>query len=1354
MPEHEIHWTALPRRASGEQLELDVFVSPRLGTDGLAVRYKLAEFPELANWTARVKAPGALAFGVSFDGGPPVAATIMPPDAYDEELWDHLFPPGTPVRPWSFRDLGSRPLRSFPVRWVLAYLRDVYREVGREPGWRLPRPADLDRVRDPLGQIPDSRVPEEYDNTEPHPRPGGGEQPQGCLTAILAPLCRLLRPLRRWRWVRRLCRWLAPLCGTGEPRESVEYRHRPVPPRPDDPYAEIEDLMEAHGAVPPFEARDPNLEAELGRYPVHRAFAETMRFYDRREADPGAEGPAPEPEWDFHRRLGALADYPELMRRLGLTIRLRVPRPPGAPAKVAVVPRLGGSERPGIDIAPATACMLDGDRFHAQPRAGSDLAAGMLDLSGADDRLRSTSRRFDLVQVDADGAAIKAVIAGASLERREQLRREGLGYLDPEAEPEPLPATRSGGIAIVREGRAWGLKGRLERVRAHHQSSGGEPLFADEVVRGYEVWVKREDEGWLSLCRRRGLYRLVDDANALVGTREVEDHGYVKRSGATSAEPDSDLYLHEAIVRWTGWSLAAPLPGQVMTGAEEREAMVSKAGTGLRLETRFVAAAGSMPRLRFGQEYRFAMVWVDLAGRPLTQLEGGPTDADRDRVSAPIAYHRFEPLPPPSLLPFGAYAPGGSLERLVVRSDFDLGPDQWLAKVAPGLLFAAADQRRVFPPKTSQLMAELHGCFDQLIDAGRVAEAFELAAREKGTFEDPAPAVLPFGETQKLVEAGAETVVNKHPDQVLVAPYLPDPLARGLLLRDVPGLTLAGGVSGDPLEVAKVPGKEGAMLRVPFSGEWPDRESLRLRAAGDDPGAAPHWDKAKRVLTIQLEKAAVATVPYSCYYEPDKLDLLGIWDWIDDGVQGELEALARQSVHWMLAPWRELVLVHAVQRPLREPFLGPDAFAERRPGETGAIVSGTASADPASAGQVDLEALWEDWRDDLPKTTGLVKEPHAATVGHWQAGTPMPPQRQEFGDTRHRLVRYRLCASSRFREYMPEGIEQDTKRQGPERLVSVPATVAPDPPRIAYAVPAFGWRQEEGPAGDAVLGVGERLRRTRLGGGLRVFLGRPWYSSGEGERLAVVVPGPDEPATTPVSRIGIDPTVGESAWPRTRELEAAMFAGAECWEAVELSERPARVGIASYVPKFDPQRQLWACDVSLEMATLPWEEWPFIRLALARHQPDAVRGARLSKVELAQWAQLAPDRRLVVERTGADEVKVVLRGRGRLAPQANRMVVAAEVAPSGAPDELEWAPAAGGAAPQLGLDLWAAGHKHRRESESEELIWEAEVEVPPVAGALRLSVRELEQREGEGEGEGEVATGVHRFTYADAVRLA
>jgi hypothetical protein len=72
------------------------------------------------------------------------------------------------------------------------------------------------------------------------------------------------------------------------------------------------------------------------------------------------------------------------------------------------------------------------------------------------------------------------------------------------------------------------------------------------------------------------------------------------------------------------------------------------------------------------------------------------------------------------------------------------------------------------------------------------------------------------------------------------------------------------------------------------------------------------------------------------------------------------------------------------------------------------------------------------------------------------------------------------------------------------------------------------------------------------------------------------------------------------------------------------------VDIAPHDVFYDPDRQLWYCDIEVTWGA---SYYPFIRLALARYQPTSVPGAHLSKVVLADFMPLVSDRWLNVSQT-------------------------------------------------------------------------------------------------------------------------
>jgi hypothetical protein len=241
--------------------------------------------------------------------------------------------------------------------------------------------------------------------------------------------------------------------------------------------------------------------------------------------------------------------------------------------------------------------------------------------------------------------------------------------------------------------------------------------------------------------------------------------------------------------------------------------------------------------------------------------------------------------------------------------------------------------------------------------------------------------------------------------------------------------------------------------------------------------------------------------------------------------------------------------------------------------------------------------------------------------------------RHHFNDTKHHRVTYRAVATSRFCDYFtptlgPAGPDRDFTRPSEPVVVDIPASARPDAPRVLYVVPTFGWERQ----------TSTNLKRSmRFGGGLRVYLDRPWYSSGDGELLGVVLYGESAPINREawkhlVTQWGLDPI-----WDADR-----LAAIPDRWnfprnvaEEIGLSlEEPTpagalgkgRVNVAGHEVGFDGTR--WYCDLTVE--TYQDDYSPFIRLALARYQPHALDDAKLSRVVLADFAQLTPDRALLV----------------------------------------------------------------------------------------------------------------------------
>jgi hypothetical protein len=84
------------------------------------------------------------------------------------------------------------------------------------------------------------------------------------------------------------------------------------------------------------------------------------------------------------------------------------------------------------------------------------------------------------------------------------------------------------------------------------------------------------------------------------------------------------------------------------------------------------------------------------------------------------------------------------------------------------------------------------------------------------------------------------------------------------------------------------------------------------------------------------------------------------------------------------------------------------------------------------------------------------------------------------------------------------------------------------------------------------------------------------------------------------------------------------------------------VEIAPHDVAYDPERDLWFCDIEIDPGL---SYWPMIRLALARYQPVSVSGAELSEVVLADFMPLVANRWLNV-RHDEGRLRVAVFGHG------------------------------------------------------------------------------------------------------------
>jgi hypothetical protein len=1439
----QVLWSALPNGFTGEgKARVSIVVSPRLEPDTGHTEQPLMQFAPFVDWPRTLAQNVLPQLQLEFDlgvGKAPIHTTVTATSIADSTLWTKLFLATTRVRSRTTPEqmltrATPRTLRSFPASLVHEHVQALFHNTS----------ALLARQR--LAANSGKSGNGDSGPTLPH------FPSLRWLNDQLGP--KVVNITKYPDWTHTV---LDTIRDTGTiPLEGSEPGQPPSPPHL---HAATEGTPTA-GQAPSTKIKfidrvksaayqNPNNHQRL-------AFAETFRFYDRQR---GIEmKPPPQlnpPTLDFHDACSLLGDYPELLRKFGLVIDVVVSDlphnlPPTSRVRVAFADSPSGDARsvkPGL--RPWTQVnYAKGQRFEAAPNPGGELSGRMLNLGKPDTWL--------ITELDVDGAAQKYLTFAHSVA---QLAPENPKNSDA-PDSASLPAQRCAGVTVLHKNRDAAVAARVDHQAEHGTTVQANPalnpditLFAEDLVRGYRVDVGLVNpatgnvRAWMSLCQRTGTYHVRRDGQPPYQiTGIAPDEGYVKSSVASSVPNSDDLYLHEAVFGWDGWSAVAPRPGKTINHNDQPEAVDPPLSPDFPLDAKFQPQPGTLPPLRYGRRYRLRARVVDLAGNSL-----GPAEAiDNTTASEEITYRRWEPVPPPVVVPTKPFNEGESVLRLVIRStvedpasvygalrgDSEHGP--FSATDNLDRSYRGYDERYIAPPKTSQQMAEQHGEFDAFFGAGKPQDTatmfFAAASREAATFLDtqitePHP---PYIEHDLLAEGSIHVAKHSvrdtdpptklpvprgsglkpgeyviHDGIQLLVPYLPDPLARGASLRGLPG--------AEPNHL------------VEFPGQWPESWPFQLRIEEGD--QAPLWNAAARVLTVYLPKAEVAHVLLSSVLEPSDTEVFRVYSLLrgetlraepTDHDYARLAVATTAGEDWMVTPFVELVLVHAVERPLQPPQLTELTF-DRRAAETFAALTGTVSAHAQSTGRLDIDAAWTEWLDDVtePKPRLVTLHAHVedfrlqpgetnAPIGRDDLIKENPVQydrhrvRHEFGDTRHRNVTYTPTATTRFREYLSDKVTSKPElitQVGSPNLAThpaplpVPSSRRPDPPEVLYLVPTFRWKRVQ----DQQQQIHQRRRA-----GLRVYLKRPWFSSGDDELLAVVLDnqarptlgGPLRPdvrgelaaagldddlldeaglqagatqltpgallgavaqvvakrankggnpltmrrasgAADPgppgsdhyVSRWGVDPVWADATTLAGPTLHSFPNLGAYDVDLSLAENANLKVAVAAFAPQFDDQRGLWYCDIDVDLGVAETSAYfPFLRLALARYQPYSIPGLNLSKVVLADFAQLIPNRTTTAQSTDSHALRVTLAGAatfndlgrqwgsGQTAVAAShQVIVSVQTRPQD--DDLAWQPT--GSSGELTYQLVNG-----------QSIWTGDL-VPPIADLLadyRLMVEEYE----------------------------
>jgi hypothetical protein len=934
MASQTIVWVTIPNGFNGTRGRISVVVLPRLqpNADGTLGPFDFVDWPKHCG-------PGKIAFDVVFPGVRVTADIVSQPDS---AKWTALFDKNTFVRPYEL-DANSGVFGSYPAAPLHAEIKSGYQRICEQSPIDRPAPADVAAGFSDVARLFDPASQVSVENS-------------GTLTESEQQRVLLARSLF-------------------QPGATLANR---IDQLVDLAKADAQQSAAALGARRNYTAIVPDTSEAMDKFVQLAVFLKQPRG-----AASASLHSASDTTLDFHQRLSALGDYPEMMRKLGLVIELEIDMNAipeaelDAPSTIRVEPRfLVAPDHATVLLAPSTVYICKrASVFAAAPKnlndGGNEIVGGFLNLQR---RTPAGDSEFSIIQVDVDSSAMKTLdLVGRAVQGGQQ----GTGAQPQHGAMSPI---RTSGISITRTSNARLLHEVL--VSGFDNSNALVPgsdssvrLFADDLIRGYRVDIRNlKSDAWHSLHGRVGTYEFLSSGERDTVTDEGTSQPNVVQPVAdgqgpapTTHDPSAANYVSESLFLWQGWSLAAPRPVDALPQPKESARVSTLPGT-FNLKTTF--SAKSLPRLRFGERYEIRARTVDLAGNSLsvddaTSALGAIPAQQRPVLPATgqdFAFQRFEPIASPVAVLRAQARQGDATDRIVARSTLSGTPADFTAANPD---FLNTNERHIVSPKTFQMMAEMSGRFDASIGTRtNFAQTYALASRESGSLGDPDGQGTPTDPV--------------HPEPSLIVPYLPDPFVAGAAFRDLPGMpegTIArSGPTG--LTFAPLPGGDranqvGSIVLIDFgeTSAWPALQSFRLRLSDGD--GQPVWDAVERVLTVSMPKGEMQTVRMSSYPAEGHLDQLGMWNWIAEGMtdagREEFRQLALSGLLWMVTPYRELTLIHAVPQPVQPPVMqSPFPQPDKIVNGTYAGVGGKVQVHAASTERIELMAHWQEFTQDPP----------------------------------------------------------------------------------------------------------------------------------------------------------------------------------------------------------------------------------------------------------------------------------------------------------------------------------------------------------------------------------------------------
>lgn len=998
---------------------------------------------------------------------------------------------------------------------------------------------------------------------------------------------------------------------------------------------------------------------------------------------------------DFHQSLAYLAAHPELLRLLGLVVDLEVTIPPAGAGPFRLVVQsnydtnylLGKTVPVVVDVDPdfwpraasgegpgrwATV----GDATHRIESLDIDAGiAAVSELAGAADDPDATAP----AQPQSPGLYVTRAPGDllAELEDRwaaqSDLEQRIAGYL---ALNNPSSVLADGEILVA--GRRYDVFDQEANGGAGRWFSLWERTAPDGFTfpRNPGLTSFPElDEGWMTTTgfteMRQSLVDGPGDPDPLPDPNPNPNPDGPRPGGRpyrlATAAPRLDqtkLRVSPLLFSWNGWSLVADPPVGAFSGASGPVDAAKKnqptAAMPVQVVVDYDVPDGVLPRLRYGHRYKFRARVVDLAGnsRALSESHpGGSTETPLLRfgrtspLGAPVPIRR-EPRPVPGW--------GDTTTTMVIKSELL----QLDATVAP-------TSRLLFPPQTDQFHCELHGyplpddalfrdqaTFDMFvartatsIEAHTQADPVsgELLSEPVGAWRpdvdylgEPgangfAFAELP-GSTDPVVSAFAATwpqshavgleiragsaapvVVAPSTTQATVTAYVPKGVTRTIRVSVAGRADLAAhwamlqdrGIGFAQLQADFVNGQHW-MLSVPqaitlvHAVRRPLAVPAILPAVSADRGLGR--STCRLVGSFSVDRTTTGSV-----------EVTGTWlDTVDDG-----------------PPRRTTRLLFTQQLPYAEAStasITPAPFdigdTKRHDAELSLVAFSRYARYFTERATVRFETPTQSvalYAAPLVGNDGI--DPLNVTVS---AGGVAAVEGRDYtvdaaAGTIRRLPGSSLALNSDVDvDFIRLPITRSSDEAGGATFpVTIPNSAVPDVLLVEEVLPAFSRSFfNEGPDDYGVYHEGQTVR---------VWVRRPWFTTGNGELLGVLVGEREEGPLNEIARDAMSP-LGPQAPITVDDFPNAVDTR---------STLPGHdgVGVAGHEVRFDTARNLWFADIAIS-ADLGYR--PFVKLALVRFQPESVDGSFVSEPVITEPIRLGATRSVYLIRTGTDvDVSVV-----------------------------------------------------------------------------------------------------------------